>query len=339
MTSNPAQLSPVPLFEACVAYQRTAALKAAVELDLFTAIGEGADRVAPLASRCNAAERGIRILCDYLAVAGFLAKTGDRYALTPESAAFLDRRSPAAMGSVVEFLAAPHNIAAFLDDPAAVVRRGGTVLPEGGTIAPESPVWVTFARAMMPMVALPAELLAERATRGTKPGLRVLDVAAGHGLYGIAVARRDAEARVTALDWPNVLKVAEENAAKAGLGERFATRPGSAFDVDPGGPYDLILVTNFLHHFDPPTCIRLLSRFRAALAPGGRAIVLEFVPNPDRVSPPLAAMFPWVMLATTPSGDAYTYEELDRMCREAGFARTSLEELPPVEQRIVIAET
>ncbi len=61
--------------------------------------------------------------------------------------------------------------------------------------------------------------------------------------------------------------------------------PGSAFDVEFGGPYDTVLLTNFLHHFDKPTCVSLLKKVRASLKPGGKAATLEFVPNEDRVSP------------------------------------------------------
>jgi hypothetical protein len=81
-------------FETAHAFHRTAALKAAIELDVFTAIGEGAATADVLAQRCHASERGMRILCDYLTVIGFLTKTGNHYALTQDSALFLDRRSP-----------------------------------------------------------------------------------------------------------------------------------------------------------------------------------------------------------------------------------------------------
>src|SRR5437763_16924848 len=83
------------------AYQRTAALRAAIELDLFTAVGEGATTIEDLSRRSNASPRGTRILCDYLTIIGFLSKSGDSYTLTPTSAAFLDRRSPSCMASMV----------------------------------------------------------------------------------------------------------------------------------------------------------------------------------------------------------------------------------------------
>jgi len=137
-------------------------------------------------------------------------------------------------------------------------------------------------------------------------------------MFGIAFAQRYPRAEVSGLDWASVLEVARENTRAAGVEARYRTIDGSAFDADLDGPYDLILIPNFLHHFDPPTCERFLARARAALAPAGRAVTVEFVPDEGRVSPPPAAMFALVMLCTTPAGDAYTFAELDSMFRRAG---------------------
>src|SRR5438874_11118445 len=92
-------------------YQNSAVLKAALELDVFTAIGEGATDAGTLAVRCDAAPRGIVALCDSLVVMGFLTKSSDRYALSPDAAAFLDRRSPMCIASIHYFLAAPEVVA------------------------------------------------------------------------------------------------------------------------------------------------------------------------------------------------------------------------------------
>jgi SAM-dependent methyltransferase len=263
-------------------------------------------------------ERGARILCDFLVVGGFLTNDGQEYRLTPDSAAFLDRRSPAYMGGITDFLLSPHITDGF-KDVAASVRKGGTVLPEGGSVAPEHPMWVRFARAMAPMMHLPAQLLADLVEVPPGRPTKVLDLAAGHGLFGIAFARRHPDVEVVAQDWPAVLEVAQENARAAGVADRYRTLAGSAFDVEYGTGYDLVLLTNFLHHFDPPTCETLLRKVHAALADGGRAVTLEFVPNPDRVSPPAAAAFSLIMLSTTPAGDAYTFPELEAMFAGAGF--------------------
>jgi hypothetical protein len=131
--------SPIEIFKTLTAYQDSAALKAALELDLFTAISENGATAAELATRCAAAERGVRILCDYVTVLGFLEKRGDRYHVTKDSAAFLDKKSPAYAGGAAEFLLSDHLTHAFAD-VAAAVRKGGTALPGAGSMAPEHPM-------------------------------------------------------------------------------------------------------------------------------------------------------------------------------------------------------
>jgi ubiquinone/menaquinone biosynthesis C-methylase UbiE len=166
----------------------------------------------------------------------------------------------------------------------------------------------------------------------------VLDVAAGHGMFGLAFAEAYPRAEVTALDWPAVLVVAREHARAAGVDGRFHTLAGSAFETPLGGPYDLVLLPNFLHHFDPATCEGLLVTVGRALAPGGRVVTVEFVPDEGRVTPPHAAMFGLVMLCTTPAGDAYTFAELDAMFRRAGFARSRLRVPGPAGPQVIISQ-
>jgi hypothetical protein len=309
------------------AFHETAALRAAIELDLFTAIGQGNETVETMARHIQASARGTRILCDYLAMLGFLVKNGGRYTLTEESAVFLDRRSPVYIGDAQRFLASPE-LLAFFGDAAAVVRKGGTTHGQG-SLAPEDPMWVNFARNMAPLMRMPAGELAKLVAAGEPRPMKVLDIAAGHGLFGISVAQLNPRAQVTALDWPAVLGVARENAESAGVADRYTWLPGSAFDVDYGSGYDVVLLTNFLHHFSPAACAGLLRKIRAALKPEGCVATLEFVPNEDRISPPLAAAFSFVMLTTTEEGDAYTFADLDAMFRNAGFTRNELHPVPP----------
>lgn len=330
------QPNPALIFETLNAYQRTAALKAAIELEVFTAIGEGAKTSAALAKRCQSAERGMRILCDYLVIIGFLTKSGKEYALTSDSAVFLDRRSPAYMGSVAGFLTLPEVMAAS-KDLAAVVRKGGTLMDSHGTVEPSDPKWVEFARSMAPMMIPAAEAIAGIVKADAGEKWKVLDIAAGHGIFGITLAKHNPKAEIFALDWPRVVDVATENAAKAGVAPRHHTIPGSAFDVDFGSGYDLILLTNILHHFDPVMIEMLLRKVRAALAPNGRVVTLEFVPNEDRVSPPTPASFSLVMLATTPEGDAYTFSEYDKMFRDAGFSGTEKFALTGMPQTVLVS--
>jgi ubiquinone/menaquinone biosynthesis C-methylase UbiE len=336
MSEQIQQPSPELFFQTVNSYQRTAAVKAAVELDVFSAIAEGHATIDKIAASRDISERGARILCDYLVINGLLTKEEGRYRLTQDSALFLDRRSPAYMGGTLEFLLAPSLVSNF-EDLASVVRRGGTVSDEGGTVAPDNPIWVKFARAMMPMMAMNAQTIAAMSGDLAGRKVKVLDIAAGHGLFGIAFARQFPEAEVYALDWAAVLEVAKENAAAAGVAERYHTIEGSAFDADFGEGYDVVLLTNFLHHFDPPTCETLLRKVRASLAEGGRVLTLEFVPDDDRVTPPASAAFSLMMLASTPGGDAYTFPELERMFSNAGFARSELRDLPASPQKLVVS--
>jgi SAM-dependent methyltransferase len=334
-TAPSSEPSPELVLETLNAYQRSAALRAAIELDLFRAIGTGPGDVASLARHCRASERGIRTLCDYLTILGLLAKEDGRYQHTPTSALFLDPRSPACIASMAQFLGDPVMTAPYTR-LAEIVRKGGTVLPGQGSVEPENPVWVEFAHSMAPLMGPLAGPLAALALEGFAGPIRVLDIAAGHGLFGIEVAKLNPEARITALDWAPVLEVAQANARKAGVGDRYDLLPGSAFDVEYGGPFDILLFTNFLHHFDPPTCIGLLQKAHAALKPDGCAATLEFVPNEDRVSPPIAAGFSLTMLASTVSGDAYTFRELEAMYREAGFGGITAHPIPHSAHTVVM---
>jgi 2-polyprenyl-3-methyl-5-hydroxy-6-metoxy-1,4-benzoquinol methylase len=335
MSSSPQPQAPSPgiVFDTLQAYQRSVALKAGIDLDLFTAVADGNRSLSAIAARIKASEKGTRVLCDYLTMIGFLAKQGSEYSLTPDSAAFLNRNSPAYLGTMANFLMSPQ-VAGLLENITDVIRHGGALPSDHGALEPAHPMWVEFARSMAPMMQMPAELIA-RMFAGSKP-VRVLDISAGHGVYGIAFAKQNPNAKVVGLDWANVLEVAKENAAKAGVADRYSTIPGSAFEVDLGLGYDIILIPNFLHHFDPATNEKLLRKVHAALAPGGIAIAPEFIPNEDRISPQRDAMFSMQMLST-PAGDAYTYSELEKMFRNAGFARSEMRELSPVPQRLVIS--
>jgi 2-polyprenyl-3-methyl-5-hydroxy-6-metoxy-1,4-benzoquinol methylase len=328
------QPTPERFFNTLNAHQQSEAMRAAIELDIFTAIAEGCTTAAAIANRCHAAERGVRILCDFLTIHGFLTKQDSTYGLAPDSAAFLNRNSPAYVASAAEFLltARVRRGHQLLTE---AVRRGGTALGQG-TLEPENPDWVAFARAMMPLMSYPAEVMATELRKGGE-AKKVLDIAAGHGIFGIAVAKQNPSAHVYAADWQNVLQVAAENSRVAGIAERYHLIPGDAFETEFGTGYDLVLITNFLHHFDIPTCTQFLRKVHAALAPGGRAAIVDLVPNADRISPPTAAAFSLMMLATTPTGDAFTLAEYEQMAHAAGFTRAEMTPAIVGLDRLIVA--
>ena len=326
--------SPQLFFDTAFAIQRTCSVKAAVDLEIFTAIKEGQNTLPTLANRCGASERGIRMLSDYLVMLGFLTKSGTTYSLTQDSDMFLVKTSPTYVGGTLKFILSPPLFDGFRRLTEAV-RKGGTVLDDKGTTTEEHPEWVTFARAMVPIMIGPATWMADYLLSAGGTIRKVLDVAAGHGIFGVEIAKRFPTAEITALDWPNVLTVAQENANAASLEDRYRTIPGSAFEVDFGEGYDLVLLTNFLHHFAPSECETFLRKVHASLAPNGRVLTLEFVPNDDRISP-ASADFSLIMLATTPAGDAYTFKELDIMFQKAGFGQSEIHAVPNSKQHVII---
>ncbi len=335
--SQPAGPSPALFFQTVNAHQRTEVLRTAIELEIFTAIAEGMKTPASLAKRCGASERGVRMLADSLTVAGFLNKQNSEYSLTPDSELFLDKRSPAYLGGTMNFMLSPPLIEGFKNLTGAV-KKGGTVVSDEGTTQAEHPEWVTFARSMAPMMKGPADWIANWVSQQSPHARKVLDVAASHGIFGVEIAKKVHHAEITALDWANVLTVAQENAEAAGIKDRFHTLPGSAFAVDLGQGFDLVLLPNFLHHFDVPTCETFLKKVHACLNTDGQVITLEFVPNEDRVSPPAMADFGLIMLATTPAGDAYTFSQYDRMFRNAGFNKSEMHDVPASNQRAIITQ-
>jgi 2-polyprenyl-3-methyl-5-hydroxy-6-metoxy-1,4-benzoquinol methylase/predicted transcriptional regulator len=329
------QVNPERIFDLINAHIQSEALKAAIELDIFTAIGEGKTDAASIAKRCNTAERGARMLCDYLTTLGIITKQNGKYGLAPDAALFLDAHSRAYLGSITKFLLSDELGSSFRD-LAAAVRKGGTAAG-GGTVVEENPLWVEFARHMAPMMAMPAEAIAKSLDAAAGKKWKVLDIAAGHGLYGIAIAKHNPNAEIHASDWGNVLEVAKENAGRAGVAARYHTIPGDAFTADLGAGYDVVLLTNFLHHFDVPTCEKFLRKISTAMAPGGRCVTVDFIPNEDRVTPTSAARFGIIMLGSTPSGDAYTLSEYQKMFRGAGFRTCEMVPMPIGEQ-VLVAE-
>jgi 2-polyprenyl-3-methyl-5-hydroxy-6-metoxy-1,4-benzoquinol methylase len=336
-SSHSRRPSPEHIFQTLNAHQQTATLKTAIELDLFTTIDEGNHRVEEIARRLDASERGVRILSDCLTILGFLRKEEGRYSLTEDAALFLSKRSPHYMGSIVGFLTNEQHFENLARLPNAV-RRGGTASDKGDNREPNDELWVSFARSMAPLTIPTAIFIAQLVEARAALSLRVLDMAAGHGMYGITIAQQNPKAQITAVDWPAVLEVAKDNAAKAGVANRYTARPGSVFEVELGVGYDLVLLTNIFHHFDKNTCVHLMRRAHQALKPEGRAVTLEFVPNEDRVSPPTEAAFSLLMLVGTNAGDAYIFSEYEEMFRKAGFPQTILHAIPGTPQEVMISE-
>lgn len=339
MNENPASNAPNPamVFDTLNAYQRTGALRAAIELRIFSIIHRTPLNVERIAQECQASSRGVRMLCDYLTVHGFLSRSQTEYSLTPTSAVFLDEASPQYMGAMARFVASDEMIDTFCGVTGSV-KKGGTLLPDGGSTKLDYEPWIEFAESMAPMMMPSAMFIAGLVSErfGKRP-IRVFDIAASHGQFGLSIARQFPESSVVAQDFAPVLTVTRRNVEEAGMMKRYEFLPGDVMTIDYPGMFDVILLTNFLHHFSQSACENLLRRLKSHLNPGGIIVTLEFVPNEDRISPPMPATFALTMLMTTGEGDAYTFAEYCRMFSSAGFHQNQLLDVPQSPSRVIVS--
>jgi ubiquinone/menaquinone biosynthesis C-methylase UbiE len=308
---------PAAIFQMLNAAQATAVLSAAVELDAFTPLAEGPLDANAVAERIKCPPRSTRILLNALAVLGLVEKQGAKYKLSPLADQHLVRGRPMYFGDSTGILSHPmmwNGLSRF----AEAVRHDGTV-QEAHAETPKHPFWEVFAKSSGSMshgaaMALDA-IVGDFVTSRENP--RMLDVAAGSGIYGYTMVKNHANLSLTTLDWPNVLAESKTWADKMGIDKaRVRYVEGNLFDTEFGGPYDLVLMSHIYHHFDPPTCLALTRKAAKALAPGGKLVVHEFLSDEDNAP---GVMFSVTMLVWTRHGEAYGAADYKKWFAEAGL--------------------
>jgi 3-hydroxy-5-methyl-1-naphthoate 3-O-methyltransferase len=292
-------------------------LAAAVRLRIFDLLDEGPRSIAEVAHRAGASERGMRSLLNGLVGLHFLAnEPGEQYRLTAESEAFLVSGKPGYLGGMFE--RAGDLIPGWLD-LAEVVRKGkplGSLNQEDSGASFFKELVVALYPMNLPMAQALGRILgvAER-----REPLRILDIAAGSGVWGIGVSQQSPLATVTAVDWPKVLEVTRRFAAEAGMASRFSYLAGDAAEVDFGGGFHLAILGHILHSEGERRSRSLLRKTFAALASGGTIAIAEFLVDADRSGPPMGVIFGLNMLLNTEEGDTFSFEEIASWLGEAGF--------------------
>jgi cyclopropane fatty-acyl-phospholipid synthase-like methyltransferase len=163
----------------------------------------------------------------------------------------------------------------------------------------------------------------------------VLDIGAGSGVWGIALAKQSPQVRIRATDWPNVLEVTKRVAQRHGVAERLTTAPGDFSEADFGSGHQVATIGHILHSEGVERSKRLLKKVFNALAPGGVVAIQEFVPNDDRTGPPNALIFAVNMLVMTEAGDTFTFAEMSQWLKEAGFVNPRQLDVPSVSPLIL----
>jgi ubiquinone/menaquinone biosynthesis C-methylase UbiE len=292
---------------------------AAVRHGLFDALATQPRTAAELAEQTRTSPRGVRSIANALVALGLLAKRDNRYALTPESDAFLVSTKPSFQGGLFKHIDTQlipkwlhiNEVVRTGRPPAAVNQQG-----------PGSEFFEQFVEDIFPMSYAAARTLGQSLNLATSTApLRVLDLAAGSGVWGIALAQQSPHVRVTAVDWPAVIPVTRRVATKHGVADRFTYVEGDLQSADFGRDHNLATLGHILHSEGEPRSRALLKKTFQALAPGGTIAIAEFLSNDDRSGPANAAIFAVNMLVNTDEGDTFTLPEISAWLQDAGFTK------------------
>jgi SAM-dependent methyltransferase len=321
-----AQVNPLRLIQHMWGFAPTLILDTATRMRLFDYLENGAKTARELASKTGSSLRGITSLLNALVGLEFLKKRKDRYALTPESASFLVSHKPDYHGGLLRHISG-QMLPTWLHLSESV-RTGEPVTAvnqqDGG-----AEFFAELVEGIFPMSYRAAQTAGRHLGIGNlTEEASVLDIGAGSGVWGIALAQQSPHLKITAVDWPKVLEVTKKIIERYGFADRLRTAPGDLLEADFGTGHRFATIGHILHSEGRDRSRRLLKKVYDALAPGGSVVIAEFMPNNERTGPANALIFSINMLVHTREGDTFTFREMSEWLRAAGFTNIRLLEAP-----------
>jgi len=320
MSTSTAPVTPERIMQFAWGYVPPLVLEAAVKHRVFDTLDSGSKTVQEVSAASGASERGLRAIMDALVGMELLARDAQgRYSLTPESATFLVSSKPSFQGGFIRHCS-EHLIPKWL--ALNEIVKTGKPVQAVNQEAIGAEFFQKFVTDLFPMNYPAAQALAKHLAV-SRPA-RVLDLAAGSGVWGIALAQSSEHVRVTVVDWPNVIPITRNVASKFGVAERFSFIEGDLETADFGSNYAIATLGHILHSEGESRSRALLRKTFRALQPGGTIAIAEFLVNADRRGPVNGLFFAVNMLVNTDQGDTYSFEEISNWLKEAGFvnART-----------------
>jgi ubiquinone/menaquinone biosynthesis C-methylase UbiE len=326
MSDKKPTVTPERIMQLAWGYAPPLILEAAVRCRVFDVLDAGPKPLDQIAAETGASPRGLRALLNALVSLELLGKSRDAYTLTPESAAFLVSTKPGFRGGMLRH-ASTRLIPNWLHLTEAVqTGKPPIAVNQEGTGAA---FFRDFVEDLFANNYATAQALADALrVAEVKAPYRVLDLAAGSGVWSIAFAEKSPRVEVTVVDWPEVIPVCQKVTARRGVGDRYRYVAGDLLQADFGGGYQAATLGHILHSEGERRSRALLRKVFAALAPGGVAAIAEMVPNEDRTGPPHALIFAVNMLVHTDEGDTFTFGEMSAWLREAGFVNPRQLEVP-----------
>jgi ubiquinone/menaquinone biosynthesis C-methylase UbiE len=302
-------------------------VEAAMKHRVFDLLDRGPRTVEDVAREAGISPRGLRAIMNALVSFDLLARDAQqRYALTPESATFLVTTKPSFQGGLFKHVST-HLISKWMQLDEIV--RNGRPAQAVNQQNQGAKFFEQFVEDIFPMSYGAAQVLADnlKVPEARKP-IRVLDIAAGSGVWGIALAQKSPQVTVTAVDWPDVLPVTRRVAKKHNLQDRFTFIAGDINEVGFGSGFDIATLGHILHSEGEPRSRALLKKVFTALAPGGTIAIAEFLANDEHTGPPQAMIFAVNMLVNTEQGDTFSHNEIGAWLRDVGFTDVRSLEAP-----------
>jgi 3-hydroxy-5-methyl-1-naphthoate 3-O-methyltransferase len=277
-----------------------------------------------VAEYAKGSARGWRAVLNCLVGLGLLGKESFRYSTTPECSMYLVATKPSYMGGFFKHIS-KQLIPNWLNLE-EIVRTGKPTERINDRAGGEE-FFTEFVNDIFPLSYPVAKALGEHLNlRETASEVRVLDIAAGSGVWGIALAQQSEHVKVSAVDWPLVLEVTRQMTDRFGLTSRFDFLAGDLLETEFPERCDVATLGHILHSEGERRSQALLKKVSDALKPGGTIAIAEFTPNSDRTGPPQSLIFAINMLVNTDEGDTYPFEQVVSWLEDAGFVNAR--ELP-----------
>jgi len=331
------KLTPERLQQLGFAYAPPLIISAAVNNKVFDSLESGAKTVEQLQKVTGSSQRGLRAIMDALVGLELLKKDRSakgrirrgeqsRYSLTPESQAFLISDKP---GSLAGFFGSILPIMASRWLQLTDIVRNGRAAVAVNRETEGTEFFSQLVETIIPMSYPGAQKLADHLkVAKAKEQLRVIDLAAGSGIWGIAVAQRSPQVRVAAVDWAGMIPTTKRITEKFGVKDRFDFIEGDLSEANFGSGYDVATLGHILHSEGEQRGRQLLKKTFGALKPGGTIAIAEWLVNDDRTKPLHSLMFAVQMLVNTEKGNTFSFDEIKKWLEDAGFKRVRKLEAP-----------
>ena len=313
--------------ELSFAYAPPLIISAAAANNVFDALENSAKTAEEVAKKTGASPRALRILMNALVGLDLLKKNRrGKYSLTPESAAFLISNKPGTHAGFFGTIA-PQLISRWLR-LSDVVREGRPAV----TVNQETEGTEFFSQLVeniIPMSYPAAQKLGDHLkVAKTKDQIRVLDLAAGSGIWGIALAQKSPRVHVSAVDWAGMIPTTKRITKKYGVRDRFNFVEGDLLQADFGNGYDIATLGHILHSEGEDRSRKLLKKTFRALKSGGVIAIAEWLVNDERTEPTHGLMFAVQMLVNTERGDTFSFNEIRSWLQDSGFKNVRKVEAP-----------